>query len=187
MNVKKWSWPGALTFGKTASVPRSKDSSFINVQTSGSQNDSLERNESPMVVTGDQLRKNAQIDSTIKDRVQESIDQSALDDAVSSMALHGLAVVEVNGKTDNEALQSDETQTAMPLSVTSPRADPAPANTSSDKNVSPLSTIPSYPPEPAFSVLSVFLPEPSKPLVVRREQVLHMSVRAHSSCLHISP
>ena len=187
MNVKKWSWPEALTFGKTGSTARHKSLSGLDTPMSGSQNNSPEQTSgdaSTMVAKEDGLRNNSPVVQAIEDHVEGDVDQSALDDAISSPAPREISVVmETNFRTDSEAFHFHESQANNVLpSVAKPFPESAASNVSCDIEV-PLRTASSQPLGPTFSMFSVFLSEPSKPLVVRRRQVLHMSVRAQSLLL----
>ena len=178
MNVKKWSWPGVLTFGKTGSS-RHKPLSGLGAHPSGSQNSSEQSygDTSATVAKEDKPRNNPNSVQTNEDNVQGGVDQSALDDAISSPAPREVAaVVEMNSKTNREAFH-DEPQANVHAFDANSFPDNAASNALRDADVLPLLTTISQPPGPSFSTLSVFLSEPSKPLVVRRRQVLHMSVR----------
>lgn len=178
MNVKKWSWPGALTFGKAGSDSRSKSSP--RARTAGSQDTlpgQFSAQASTRVVRVDERVTDAQVVPALRDHgVEGDVDQSALDDAISSEAA---PVIKTELKADNETLHAHEHRADMPPSLTTLPTDAAVSNALFGADSSSLYTT-SLTRAHAFSVSSIYLSEPLQPLAVRRGQVLHMSVRAQS-------
>ncbi|KAF8513472.1 hypothetical protein JB92DRAFT_3116387 [Gautieria morchelliformis] len=177
MNVKKWSWPGALTFGKTGSTSRNKLSPALDDHTLGSQNNSPGKSSGEQsAVAVKERRSNSCAVQHIHDHLEASVDQSALDDAFTSLASREPAVVtETNFKGDSRTLPDEAQANNMPSSI----ATTFSPNAGSDclDAIAPRSlTTTSHPPGPGFSTLSVFLSDSSTPSVVRRRRVLHMSL-----------
>lgn len=182
MNVKKWSWPGVLTFGKNGQASQTKQSSGVDpgAPENKTKEGVPEKPRSTRYTASSPLVDGLEINS--QDGLTNGEGggyQDALADAISS----------------TNPPPSDQSQPAMEVNV-SAKAEPSQqVATSPMVENPPLDTEVSSPPAAAtllspestlprtgrhiFSIFSIFLSEPLASLVVQRRTVLHVSVGVH--------
>ncbi|KAF8582777.1 hypothetical protein K439DRAFT_1412963 [Ramaria rubella] len=169
MNVKKWNWPEALTFGKIGANsqnkrPQDSDAGRHGVQTTLPHTSPEER-------SGLSISKGHCDDAHVT-TANGDIDQFALDDAISSLTPRLQAKANDGASNKTTCLsEPPEDTTLSPMISQLNHTLPIPLNDTG--SLLPTSF---EPPAPDFLILKVFLPEPLSPLVVRRRQVLHISL-----------
>lgn len=151
MDVRNWSWPGALTFGKGAE-PKSP------------------------VTEREGMKPNPSVAESVSTVVE--VDRGALGDAISSADIHcllekandGLSVTDPDAAREGCSEMDHSGDTPRPSRVPSP----LPADDSSTSPPEPEK--PDRHRQLDFACTFVFLPESDDPLETRRRQVIHLRV-----------
>lgn len=149
MDVRNWSWPGALTFGKGAE-PKSP------------------------VTEREGMKPNPSVAESVSTVVE--VDRGALGDAISSADIHcllekandGLSVTDPDAAREGCSEMDHSGDTPRPSRVPSP----LPADDSSTSPPEPEK--PDRHRQLDFACTFVFLPESGDPLETRRRQVIHL-------------
>ncbi|KAG2053660.1 hypothetical protein BDR06DRAFT_956401 [Suillus hirtellus] len=149
MDVRNWSWPGALTFGKGAE-PKSP------------------------VTEREGMKPNPSVTESVSTVVE--VDRGALGDAISSADIHcllekandGLSVTDPDAAREGRSEMDHSGDTPRPSRVPSP----LPADDSSTSPSEPEK--PDRHRQLDFACTFVFLPESGNPLETRRRQVIHL-------------
>lgn len=195
MDVRKWSWPGALTFGKGAEqkkpAPEPEQQGGIKPTESPSTATDVDRAEHKS--TPDQGGIKANLSITRSPSTMTEVDRGALEDAISSNGVRGLLEKAGDGlsSADDDAaregsLEADhDADTPRPSRVPSPLPD-EPSNSSGD---------PDGPDKLErdrqldFACTFVFLAGSGDPLETHRRQVIHLrvSIMSHSSVVFTLP
>jgi hypothetical protein len=194
MDVRKWSWPGALTFGKGAEQKKpapEPEQGGIKPTDSPSTTTDVDRAEHKS--TPDQGGIKANLSITRSPSTMTEVDRGALEDAISSNGVRGLLEKASDGlsSADDDAaregsLEADhDADTPRPSRVPSPLPD-EPSNSSGD---------PDGPDkldrgrQLDFACTFVFLAGSGDPLETHRRQVIHLrvSIMSHSSVVFTLP
>ncbi|KAG1907762.1 uncharacterized protein F5891DRAFT_996942 [Suillus fuscotomentosus] len=149
MDVRNWSWPGALTFGKGAE-PKSP------------------------VTEREGMKPNPSVAESVSTVVE--VDRGALGDAISSADIHCLLEKANDGSSVTDPDAAREGCSEMDHSGDTPRPSrvpsPLPADDSSTSPPEPEK--PDRHRQLDFACTFVFLPESDDPLETRRRQVIHL-------------
>lgn len=149
MDVRNWSWPGALTFGKGA------------------------ERKSP--VTGrEEIKPNPSVAESASTVTE--VDRGALEDAMSSADIHGLLEKANHGLSVTDPDAAHEGRSEVDHSGDTPRPSRVPSPLPADgSSTSPLkSEKPDRYRQLDFACTFVFLPESGDPLETHRRQVIHL-------------
>ncbi|KAG2113121.1 uncharacterized protein F5147DRAFT_682800 [Suillus discolor] len=149
MDVRNWSWPGALTFGKGAE-PKSP------------------------VTEREGMKPNPSVAESVSTVVE--VDRGALGDAMSSTDIHCLLEKANDGLSVTDPDTAREGCSEMDHSRDTPRPSrvPSPLPADSSSTSPPEPEKPDRHRQLDFACTFVFLPESGDPLETRRRQVIHL-------------
>jgi hypothetical protein len=175
MDVRKWSWPGALTFGKGVEQKKpapQEEETKSDLSAVGSQGTAAETEGAERRTALPERGIKATFSLARSPSTMTEVDKGALQDAISSNGVRSLLEKGDNGLSSAHAHAAHEGHSEMDHSGDTPRPSRLPSPLPADDKP--------HKPDPNrqldFACTFVFLAESGNPLETYRKQVIHLRV-----------